>query len=62
MDRRIVHVDGADLWIVFIQRGDVRVEIPDFAGRGAHIGKKLARIAHVQAIDRRGQRQYVAGR
>jgi hypothetical protein len=55
MDQRVVAIDQGHLWIVFLERSDVRVVLPEPGARRSDIGQELAGVARVEVPHRCGE-------
>src|SRR3990172_2831005 len=62
MDQRVVAIDDLHVRIVFTQRHQIGVVLPECGTGSANVGKKAARVAPVEVPDGGGQHDDVAGR
>src|SRR3954468_23264938 len=51
MDQRIVCDHGTNTRLLFLQRCEMRIVLPERGTRGAHVGQETARVGSMQVAD-----------
>ena len=62
IDERVFAIEDAHVWILFIQRSDVGVVVPDVQAARADVGDEAAGVTDMQVPHGGGQHDDVPGR